>query len=243
MSIDPITTCKGTLPNPPLLAFVGSSAAAVRLRALLARAATTSEPVSFRGESGSGKTLAARVLSAQAHPPRTLMRLRCRLVTPDEAIGKLDRISELTNRIEAVDLLLDEVGDAPSWLQERVCSALTSMSGLHPPRILSATARDVERLSDQGALHPDFLELTQGTTIWIPPLRVRRADIREIVGHFLTAFPGVSFDSEAWEWLEAQAWPENVRQLRDVVRRLALLHDHVTRAHIHEEFGVKRPRH
>ena len=43
--------------------------------------------------------------------------------------------------------------------------------------------------------------------------------------HLLSGFPGASFDEEALEWLEAQAWPENVRQLRDVVRRLVLLHD------------------
>jgi two-component system, NtrC family, response regulator AtoC len=212
----------------------------VRLRTALEQAAIGTAPLLLRGESGTGKTLAARVLFALEPQPCDVIRLRCRTVSPNGVDAEFDRLMEPRARPAPIGLLLDDVGDAPIWLQDRVLSVVNSLGNLGAPRIVSATTRDLERLSSQGALGPEFLSLTRGTTLWLPPLRVRRADVREIVQHFLLQFPGTSFDAEALAWLEAQAWPENVRQLRDAVRRLVLLHDRVTRAHIVQEFG--RPR-
>jgi two-component system, NtrC family, response regulator AtoC len=242
MAVDPFTTCHGALPDPPILALVGSSPPMVRLRSLLAEAALGTEPMILRGESGAGKTLAARIVFAQSPHCRSVVRLRCGRAGPDETCEKLFRLLQSSAKKENVCLLLDDFGDAPTWLQERVCTAVASASSVCPPRIVSTTARDLERLSAHGKLQGAFFRLTQGKMVWIPPLRVRRGDIREIVEHFLKPFPDASFDPDALEWLEAQAWPENVRQLRGVVRRLVLLHDHVTKAHIRQEFGGGRRR-
>jgi DNA-binding NtrC family response regulator len=242
MAVDPVTTWHGTLPDRPGAALVGSSGPMVRLRATLEEAANVTTPVVIRGESGTGKTLAGRVLLALGSRPSGLVRLRCGRSNPDETNAKLYRLVESSARKAPVGLLLDDLGDAPKWLQERVQTAVASASSVCPPRIVSATSHDLERLASHGALDPDFVRLTQGTTVWMPPLRLRRGDIREIVQHLLSGFPNATFDEEALAWLEAQAWPENVRQLRDVVRRLVLLHDHVTHAHIVRELGHPRRR-
>ena len=113
MGIDPVTTWHGALPDHPLQALVGSSAAVVRLRGLLEEAATKNDPVMIRGESGSGKTLAARALMAQAPRPWTVVRLRCGRASPYETTERLCRLSELAAENEPVGLLLDDVGDAP----------------------------------------------------------------------------------------------------------------------------------
>jgi DNA-binding NtrC family response regulator len=240
MAIDPVTTWHATLPERPAAALVGSSAPMVRLRAALEQAATETAPVMIRGESGSGKTLAGRVFLAACALPRGVVRVRCGRDGPDEVSAKLYWLLEASARKAPAALLLDDVGDTPSWLQDRIQAAVASASTVCPPRIAATTSRDLERLVTRGALQQDFLLLTLGTTLWIPPLRVRRGDIREIVQHFLLSFPGATFEEDALEWLEAQTWPENVRQLRDVVRRLVLLHDHVTCAHIAREFGYAR---
>jgi two-component system, NtrC family, response regulator AtoC len=68
-------------------------------------------------------------------------------------------------------------------------------------------------------------------SVWLPPLRARREDIAMIAQHYLERFSSgsgrrLTFDDSALRLLEAERWPGNVRQLVNVVERLALLTPH-----------------
>jgi two-component system response regulator AtoC len=66
-------------------------------------------------------------------------------------------------------------------------------------------------------------------TIWLPPLRMRQADVARLTEHFLAKHGGaramVSLSSEAMLLIQEQSWPGNVRQLENFVERLVALSD------------------
>jgi DNA-binding NtrC family response regulator len=219
---------------------VGGSTALDRVREALAVAAVSGDPVMIRGESGVGKSLAARVLLAQSRSAGTVVRLRCGRASRERASEQLSELARSCAGGRA-SLFLDDVGDAPIWLQEQIGERMTAL-GVDSTRIVAATSRDLERLVTRGRLHPDFVRLIAGTTIWVPPLRVRRGDVGELVHHFLEQFAPIDVSEDALACLASQAWPDNVRQLQDITRRLGLLYQRVAREQVLREITAQRAR-
>ncbi len=144
-------------------------------------------------------------------------------------------------------LFLDEIGEAPPEVQVLLLRVLESgeiqkVGGGDPiqvdVRLIAATDADLEAAIDDGRFRAPLLHRLAGYTVHIPPLRERRDDIGRLLYHFLREeliqlgeedrlnTP----DREAEPWLPASivarlarhSWPGNVRQLRNIVRQMAI---------------------
>jgi len=106
-------------------------------------------------------------------------------------------------------------------------------------RVVAATNVDLEQAVVEKRFRQDLLFRLNASTITIPPLRERKAEIRRLADVFLTRAaasmgePQMRFAPEALDAFERYAWPGNVRELRNVVERAAAL-----AASTHEPIGL-----
>jgi two-component system nitrogen regulation response regulator GlnG len=135
-------------------------------------------------------------------------------------------------------LFLDEIGDMPPEAQTRLLRVLqegeyTSVGGRVPiradVRIIAATHRDLPQLIRQGLFREDLFYRLNVAPIRLPPLRERSSDIPALVRHFASiatreGLPLKTLDDHAMERLKRYRWPGNIRELENLVRRLAALY-------------------
>ncbi len=147
-----------------------------------------------------------------------------------QAIGKFEQANGGT-------LFLDEIGDMPSEAQTRLLRALQSgrirrVGGRQEiavnVRIIAATNRDLGPMIAAGTFREDLFYRLNVVPIELPPLRERREDIGALAQHFLVlaaedGLPRRYLTPEAIARLEMRNWRGNVRELRNVVYRLALM--------------------
>ena len=147
-----------------------------------------------------------------------------------QAIGKFEQANGGT-------LFLDEIGDMPPEAQTRLLRALQSgrirrVGGRQEiavnVRIIAATNRDLTPMIAAGTFREDLFYRLNVVPIVLPPLRERREDIAALVQHFLVlaaedGLPRRLLTADAIERLEQRSWRGNVRELRNVVYRLALM--------------------
>ena len=139
---------------------------------------------------------------------------------------------------EGGTLFLDEIGDMPFEAQTRLLRVLqegeyTTVGGRTPirtdVRIIAATHRDLRQLIQQGLFREDLFYRLNVVPLRLPPLRERREDIPDLARHFLRqaeaeGLPAKMIDLGATEVLKAHDWAGNVRELENLVRRLAALY-------------------
>jgi two-component system nitrogen regulation response regulator GlnG len=147
-----------------------------------------------------------------------------------QAIGKFEQANGGT-------LFLDEIGDMPPDAQTRLLRALQSgrirrVGGRQEiavdVRIIAATNRDLVPLIEAGGFREDLFYRLNVVPIELPPLRDRREDIEVLSHHFLMqaaedGLPRRQLTSDAIAMLEERHWRGNVRELRNVIYRLALM--------------------
>ncbi|PWU09093.1 MAG: Fis family transcriptional regulator [Verrucomicrobia bacterium] len=214
-------------------------------------AASDDSTVLIRGETGTGKDLAARAL--YGHSTRAAKPL---VVVNSAAIPENLLESELfghekgafthanarrVGRFEQAQggtIFLDEIGDMTMPLQQKLLRVLQEktierVGGKETiqvdVRVIAATHRNLELAVRENEFRSDLYHRLTVSLIHLPPLRERPEDIPELVDYFLVlhaARLGVRdplITTEAKELLERQPWPGNVRQLRNVVRKALLL--------------------
>jgi serine/threonine-protein kinase PknK len=167
----------------------------------LERAVRTWEPVLLSGESGTGKAQVAR----EIHGRRGGSELQV------AGSGDLDLQ-------EGATLFVPELADLPPASQSLLIDRLRAGSDL---RILSATSHSPESLLQDGKVRADLLYRLDVLRIMLPPLRQRGGDVHMLLEHFAErAGVVLRFTTHAKSLLEAYAWPGNLRQLENEVRRL-----------------------
>ena len=132
-------------------------------------------------------------------------------------------------------LFLDEIGELDSKLQAKLLRVLD-----HVPyyrvggtkkvstdvRLIAATNQNLEQLIGEGKFRHDLFHRLSGMEIRVPPLRERPEDVDALADqHLARMYPGVSLTADARARLKAYAWPGNIRELRHVLSRSALLID------------------
>jgi transcriptional regulator with GAF, ATPase, and Fis domain len=145
-------------------------------------------------------------------------------------------------------LFLDEIGEMPLELQVKLLRALQEkeierLGGKTTlkvdVRIIAATNRDLEKLTDEGRFRSDLFYRLNVFPINLPPLRDRREDILSLASHFIRRFvkktgrkvTGIS--KKATEELIHYSWPGNVRELEHLIERSVLLSAGETLNEIH----------
>jgi len=229
-------------------AFVGSSAAARRLRAAARRGAESDVPVLIRGETGTGKELVARAIhTASGRAQGRFVPLNCAIFTEPLLESALfghargaftGAAAAKAGLVEAADggtLFLDEIADMPTALQGALLRFLElgefrrlgETEVRHSrARVVAATHHDLEAAVRSGAFRRDLFYRLDVLTIVIPPLRERASDIPELVRHVATRAAGrlrsepLRFDSTALARISGYDFPGNVRELENEVERL-----------------------
>jgi two-component system NtrC family response regulator len=234
--------------------LVGRDARMLRILQLVGRVAPTDASVLITGESGTGKELVAEAIhrnSRRAGKPFVKVNLGGVPATlfESEMFGHVrgaftDARADRKGRFEIANggtIFLDEIGDLdqPSQvkmlrvLQDRTFEVLGSSQRREVDvRVVTATNRALPDMVSRGEFREDLLYRINLLTIHLPPLRERPDDIPVLASRFLQTAGQVYRDEPltlsdaARRWLRAQAWPGNVRQLRQCVERAVLVSTH-----------------
>ena len=227
--------------------FTGNSGAINAVRATLKRVAGTGSRVLITGPGGAGKEVAARLLHAWSNrADKPFVTVNSARITPErfehelfgeEQDGRLLRAG-LLEMADGGTLYLDEVADMPLSTQARILRVLTEQSFLRvggtrqigvDVRVVSSSARDLAREMEEKRFREDLFYRLNVVSVAIPSLAERRADIPALAEHFFTRYaseqglPAPTISPEAVAALQAYDWPDNVRQLRNVVERAIIL--------------------
>ncbi len=133
-------------------------------------------------------------------------------------------------------LFLDEIGEMPLDLQVRLLhviqeKAFMRVGGTKPIKIdvqiIAATNKDLKKMVESGRFREDLYYRLNVVPIWIPPLRDRREDLKELAFEFLREYSmkyavSKTFGNGVIERMVVYHWPGNVRELSNVVERLVL---------------------
>ena len=241
--------------QPEDIPLVGRSPAMQELYRALARLMQTDLTVMIMGESGTGKELVARALHDygkrrkgpfvpvnMAAIPRDLIESELFGHEKGSFTGALQRTSGRFEQAEGGTLFLDEIGDMPMDAQTRLLRVLqqgeyTTVGGRTPiktnVRIVAATHKDLRGAIRQGLFREDLFFRLNVVPLRLPPLRERSEDIPDLVRHFFAlaekeGLPRKQIDMAALDRLKRHAWPGNIRELENLVRRLAALYPQET---------------
>jgi two-component system nitrogen regulation response regulator GlnG len=217
----------------------------------LARLMQTDLTVMINGESGTGKELVARALHDygkrkkgpfvainMAAIPRDLIESELFGHEKGSFTGANQRSIGRFEQAEGGTLFLDEIGDMPMEAQTRLLRVLqqgeyTTVGGRTPiktnVRIIAATNKDLRALIQQGLFREDLYFRLNVVPLRLPPLRERSEDIADLVHHFFKVaasegLPQKYIEQAALDRMKRYRWPGNIRELENLIRRLAALH-------------------
>jgi len=233
--------------------IIGTSGPTRQMYEQVAQVAQTNTTVLIRGESGTGKELIAHAIhynSLRAKKP--FIKVSCAAL-PDTLIeselfgyekgaftGAAARKKGRFEMAEGGTLFLDEIGDVNLGTQvkllrvlqerefERVGGTETVKANV---RLIAATNKDMEKAIAEGTFREDLYYRLNVFTIFVPPLRERKADLLLLADHFLDKFSREHnkvikrISTPAIDMLTAYHWPGNVRELENALERAVLVCD------------------
>lgn len=231
--------------------IIGNSEQIQNVLRLIERVADSDSTVLVTGESGTGKELIARAIhynSPRATGP--FIPINCGAIPAEllesELFGHMKgaftgAIANRVGRFEMADggtIFLDEIGDLEPSLQVKILRALQERS-FEPVgstktvevnvRVIAATNINLEQAVEDGRFREDLFYRLNVIPIAVPALRERKADIPLLLSHFMEIFnkskgrglAGIAQD--ALECLVNYQWPGNIRELENLVERIAIL--------------------
>ncbi len=234
-------------------AILGESGPVQKVQAMIDRVAPTHARVLVTGENGTGKELVAR--NVHERSPRwkqPFVEVNCAAI-PSELIESelfghekgafTGAHSMRKGRFEVADggtLFLDEIGDMSPSAQAKVLRVLETGEVTRvgaekvqkvDVRVIAATNKELQVEVEEGNFREDLLYRLNVVEIHLPPLHHRKEDVPLLARHFLKSACSrndikvrkLHKDCEAW--LSGQVYPGNVRQLRNLMERLAILAD------------------
>ncbi len=249
--------------------LIGRSRAFNQMLELIERVAPTDSSVLLLGESGTGKELAAKAVhdaSRRANGP--FVPLDCSGLTETlfeselfghergAFTGAHNRKIGLVEAARGGTLFLDEVGDIPLGLQVKLLRLLETgtfrrVGAIEPLtsdfRLICATHRNLAEMVDNGTFRRDLYYRISVFPIALPPLRLRPEDIDLLAESMLRRNGGPrpkQLHPDALACLKEYPFPGNIRELRNVLERAALLTDGewIRPEHLPETCrGVKAP--
>jgi len=232
--------------------FVGSSAAATRVRnVLLQLARLPTSNVLLAGETGTGKGLAAKILhygSSRAQEafvdvncaafPKDMLESELFGHEPGAFTGAKGRHRGLLEQADGGTLFLDEIGEMELGLQSKLLTAIEEQSFRRlggeqkifvDVQLIAASNRNLRQAADEGRFRADLYHRISVFEVDLPPLRDRLEDIEELTMTVIQEFnvhAGKNVHivpDKVWNALKSYSWPGNMRELRNVLERSVLL--------------------
>jgi two-component system nitrogen regulation response regulator NtrX len=227
--------------------IIGISAAISAVRDTIRQAADSDARILITGENGAGKEIVARAIhhgSSRARGP--FVEVNCAAIPETLIESELfghekgaftDAVSTRKGRFETAHggtLFLDEIGDMSLSAQAKVLRVIQEqkierLGGEKTietdVRIVAATNQNLEKACAEGRFRQDLFFRLNVIPIYIPPLRERPEDIPLLLCHFLKN-QGLEIELEAGalQVLTAYGWPGNIRELKNLAERIAVMH-------------------
>jgi NtrC-family two-component system response regulator AlgB len=231
--------------------LIANEETAKRALEVALRAATSNVAILILGETGTGKSLLAQTIHSHSsikHKPFVTVSCPClnRELLESDLFGHVrgaftGAVQDTWGKVAAADggtLFLDEIGDLPAPLQPKLLRLLQekqyervgeTTSRTANVRIIAATNRHLKAEVAAGRFREDLYYRLNVISVEVPPLRTRPGDIFAAAENFLEEIcrqlgkrsPG--FTPEARRLIETYSWPGNLRELRNVIERAAIL--------------------
>jgi len=230
--------------------LIGQSTGMKRVRKLIQQVASSNANVLILGESGTGKEVVAHcVHQLSKRQDNAYVPVNCGAIPADLLESELfghekgaftGAINARQGRFELAQcgtLFLDEIGDMPLPMQVKILRILQekmfervggNKSIIADVRILAATHRNLEDRVTDGSFREDLFYRLNVFPIEIPPLRDRVSDLPLLIKFLNKAIlderdEQVNFSDEAMASIFLHAWPGNIRELGNLVERLAIM--------------------
>jgi DNA-binding NtrC family response regulator len=225
--------------------LVGASPPMRELYGLIRTVAPTDVTLLLTGETGTGKELVARAIHARSGRGGPLVVYDC--ATADPEMIRADLLGHAKGAFTGAasdrpgaareahggTLFLDEIGELPLEIQPRLLRLLerrevipvgTDKAVPVDVRVVAATHRDLAAMVAEGTFREDLYHRLAVIPVRVPSLRERPTDLSELVRHLLASRKlAADLGPEALATMKSYPWPGNVRQLRNVLERVAIL--------------------
>jgi transcriptional regulator with GAF, ATPase, and Fis domain len=219
---------------------------------VIEKIAKTRSTVLVLGESGTGKELIAKALHTLSGRTGKLVPVNCGAIPEDLLESELfghekgsftGAVGSRVGRFQLADggtIFLDEIGEMSPKLQVKLLRVLqerkvdpvgSTRSVDVDVRVIAATNKDLAEEVKAGRFREDLYYRLQVVPVNLPALRERQGDAQLLARHFLARHaqelgrPALHFSTAALDTLDAYNWPGNVREVENLVERLAILSD------------------
>lgn len=236
---------------------------------LIDKVAKTDETVLLTGETGTGKDFLARLIHERSHRRDHLfVKANCPGLTSSLFESELFGHSKgaftgadnhRLGRFELANngtIFLDEIGELPIAMQSKLLQVLQekrfervgeSSSTPVDVRIIAATNVDLLENVQNGEFRQDLYYRLETVTIEVPPLRKRPEDVPLLITNINAKEsermkrPAPVYTEQVLDMLSSYDWPGNIRELRNLVRRLIILHpgERIGSSEIEKTFSLK----
>src|SRR5581483_6194141 len=218
---------------------------------VLMRAAKTPASILIFGESGTGKSVAARAVHEKSHlADKPFVTVSCPSLSKELLESELfghargsftGAIKDHWGKVRTAEggtLFLDEIGDLPMEIQPKLLRLLQereyerlgeNIVRTANVRVIAATNRDLKKRVADGLFREDLYFRLNVIAVEMPPLRQRDADLIRFAEHYTKFFAAQcarqigSLYDEAATCLRNYSWPGNLRELRNAIERAVIM--------------------
>lgn len=238
-------------PKPVERTIMGKTPEMVEIAKIIGQVATTDASVLIMGESGTGKELVAKsILANSLRADKPFLSVNCAAL-PEALLeselfghekgsftGAFTRKLGKFEQCNAGTIFLDEIADMSLMTQSKVLRVLQQQEFERvggnstikvDVRIIAATNKSLVNMIKEGTFRVDLYYRLKVVSIYLPPLRERRADIPLLVDHFIQTYARhvgrevLSISKEALDGLMGHPWPGNVRELENNVHTAVVM--------------------
>jgi len=224
--------------------ITGSSPEIMKIRDLVLKYSLEEEPILIHGETGCGKNHIAELIHGFSGRKGKFVTINTpgipETLFESEVFGhkkgaftdaRTDK-KGLVEDAEGGTLFFDEIAEVPPSFQARLLRFIETKKYfiLGSPvektadvRIVAATNRDIAKAIKEKQFREDLYYRLQVLEIKIPPLRERKQDIKALVMEEQSLLRGKKTGRGFWEVVNAYNWPGNIRELKSVLKRVAIL--------------------
>lgn len=231
--------------------MIGNSPAMQKIREIITHSAETDSRILILGENGTGKELLAREVhrqSKRANGP--FIEVNCAAIPESLIESELfghekgsftNAVSRRLGKFELAHrgtLFLDEIADMSLGTQAKVLRAIQELrferiggeeSIEVDVRIIAATNKDIQAEIAAKRFREDLFFRLNVIPIWIPPLRERQQDIRDLLDYYMQKYKRPSaravkeFNAQAHKFILNYSWPGNIRELKNFTERINIM--------------------
>lgn len=230
--------------------FIGSSPEMKQILQIIERVSDTNATVLLQGESGTGKSMIARMIYKVSDRNKApFLTINCAALPENLLESELFGFEKgaftgantsKKGKFEAADegtIFLDEIGEVPFTLQAKLLQVIQDKTFMRigsnetkqvDVRIIAATNRDLKEMVEEGTFREDLYYRLKIVDIYIPPIREHIEDVELLADRFLDKYKKIhNKDCQLTEsFIKALMnydWPGNVRELENAIERAVVL--------------------